>query len=98
LIGASSIFKTEHETKFTVEGVWRKVRRVFSELLQAATNLIVEDTRAQWTTHDTLNQWFDDAKQDLLIKTGMLLIRKFWTRKEQCCQRLCFAKTQNSKS
>jgi hypothetical protein len=71
LIGAS-ILGTEHETRFTVEGVWRKVQKVFPESLQAATMLMVEDTRAQWTTYDNLIQWFDDAKQDL-IKTGLVI-------------------------
>ena len=26
----------------------------------------MEDSRAQWTTFSNLNQWFDDAKVDLL--------------------------------
>jgi hypothetical protein len=65
LIGAL-ILGTEHETRFIVEGLWRKVRKLFPELLQAATKLTVEDARAQWTTHDNLNQWFDDTKQDLI--------------------------------
>ena len=26
----------------------------------------VEDARAQWSTYDNLNQWFDDVKRDLL--------------------------------
>ena len=71
LIGASMI-GTEHENRYTVEGVWRKVRKVFPESLQAATKLTVEDARAQWTTHDNLNQWFDDAKQDL-VNTGLVI-------------------------
>ena len=48
------------------------VQKVFPESLQAATMLMVEDTRAQWTTYDNLIQWFDDAKQDL-IKTGLVI-------------------------
>jgi hypothetical protein len=39
--------------------------------LQAATKIAVEDARAQWTTHDNLNQWFDDVKKDLLV-TGLV--------------------------
>jgi hypothetical protein len=66
----ASILGTENETRFTVEGVWRKVQKVFPESLQAVTKLMVEDARAQWTTQDNLKQWFDDAKQDL-IKTGL---------------------------
>ncbi len=60
------ILGTEHEARFTVERVWRKVRKVFPESLQAATKLTVEDARAQLTTHDNLNQWFDNAKQGLI--------------------------------
>ena len=39
--------------------------------MQAATKIAVEDARAQWTTHDNLNQWFDDVKKDLLV-TGLV--------------------------
>jgi hypothetical protein len=68
LIGASIV----HETRFKAESVWRKVRVKFPEALQASTRLMVEDARAQWTTFDNLNQWFDDVKKDLL-KTGLVL-------------------------
>jgi len=70
LIGASMV-GTEHETAFTEESVWKKVRKEFPEALQAATKISVEDARAQWTTHDNLNQWFDDVKKDL-ISTGLV--------------------------
>jgi hypothetical protein len=68
LFGAS-IIGTEHEARFNIETAWKKVRNEFPEALQVATKLMVEDTGAQWTTFDNLNQWFDDAKKDLL-KTG----------------------------
>jgi hypothetical protein len=71
LIGAS-IVGTEHEASFKVETVWRRLRTEFPESLQASTRLMVEDARAQWTTFDNLNQWFDDVKKDL-IKTGLVL-------------------------
>jgi hypothetical protein len=74
LIGAS-ILGTEYETKFTIEGAWRKLRKEFPESFQAATKLSVEDSRAQWTTHDNLFQWFDDAKKDL-ISTGLVINKK----------------------
>ena len=32
----------------------------------------VDDSRAQWTTHTNLDQWFDDAKNDLL-STGLVV-------------------------
>jgi hypothetical protein len=70
LIGAS-IVGTRHET-YQVESVWRKVRSEYPDALQAANKISVEDARAQWTTHDNLNQWFDDVKADLL-SIGMVV-------------------------
>ncbi|KAI2511962.1 hypothetical protein MHU86_2478 [Fragilaria crotonensis] len=90
LIGAS-ILGTEHETRYTVEGVWRKVRKVFPESLQAATKLTVEDARAQWTTHDNLNQWFDDAKQDL-INTGLVIDEEVLDEKGAMVSEVLFRK------
>ncbi|KAI2513446.1 hypothetical protein MHU86_920 [Fragilaria crotonensis] len=71
LIGAS-IVGTQHETAFKVESVWRRVRKDFPESLQAANKISVDDARAQWTTFDNLNQWFDDVKRDLLT-TGLVV-------------------------
>ena len=71
LIGAS-IVGTEHESMFTTDSVWRKVLKVYPEALQAATKISIEDARAQWTTYDNLNQWFDDAKKDL-VGTGLVV-------------------------
>jgi hypothetical protein len=90
LIGAS-ILGTEHEARYTVEGVWRKVRKVFPESLQAATKLTVEDARAQWTTHDNLNQWFDDAKQDL-INTGLVIDEEVLDEKGAMVSEVLFRK------
>ena len=70
LIGAS-IVDTPSASLYKPESVWRKVRNEFPESLQAATKIAVEDARAQWTTHDNLNQWFDDVKKDLLA-TGLV--------------------------
>jgi hypothetical protein len=70
LIGAS-IEGTEYEGAFEIESVWRKLRTTFPEKLQAAKKISVEDARAQWTTFDNLNQWFDDVKKDL-IRTGLV--------------------------
>jgi hypothetical protein len=69
-IGAS-IIGTAHANLYKAELVWRKVRTEFPESLQAATKIAVEDARAQWTTQDNLNQWFDDVKKDLLA-TGLV--------------------------
>lgn len=71
LIGASMV-GTRHEHAFKVETVWKKVRNEHPDAFQAATKLSIEDARAQWTTHDNLNQWFDDAKSDLL-RTGLVV-------------------------
>ena len=71
LIGASKL-GTEYEHQFQVNSVWKKVRKEYPHALQAATKMTVEDARAQWTTHDNLNQWFDDVKADLL-STGMVV-------------------------
>ena len=70
LIGAS-IVGTPHANEYKVESVLRKARTEFPEALQAATKIAVEDARAQWTTYDNLNQWFDDVKKDLLA-TGLV--------------------------
>jgi hypothetical protein len=70
LIGAS-IVGTRHADLYKPESVWRKVRNEFPESLQAATKIAFEDARAQWTTYDNLNQWFDDVKKDLLA-TGLV--------------------------
>ena len=32
----------------------------------------VDDSRAQWSTHTNLDQWFEDAKNDLL-STGLVV-------------------------
>jgi hypothetical protein len=71
LIGASKL-GTEYEHQFQVNSVRKKVRKEYPHALQAATKMTVEDARAQWTTHDNLNQWFDDVKADLL-STGMVV-------------------------
>ena len=65
LIGASKL-GTDYDNCFKVDSVWRKVRKQYLQALQAASKLTVKDGRAQWTTHDNLNQWFDDVKADLL--------------------------------
>ena len=49
-----------------MESVWRKVQHEFPVKLQAANKVRVNDARAQRTTHQTIQQWFDDAKYDLI--------------------------------
>ncbi len=65
LIGAS-IVGTCHEHGINVETVWEKVRNEHPDAIQAATKVSIEDAWAQWTTHDNLDQWFDEAKSNLL--------------------------------
>jgi hypothetical protein len=65
LISASMV-GAKHEAAFKAESVWRKVPKDFPESLQAANKISVDDARAQCTTFDILNQWFDDVKRDLL--------------------------------
>ncbi len=70
LIGAA-VIDTPYESKFTVESAWRKLRNEFPDRLGAAKQVSMEDARVQWTSHDNLQQWFDDAKKDL-ISTGLV--------------------------
>jgi hypothetical protein len=70
LIGAS-IIGTQHEGAFGVEAVWKKVRKEHPHSFQAACKMSVDDARAQWTTYSNLDQWFDNAKKDL-ISTGLV--------------------------
>ena len=44
---------------------------MYPHAVQAGAKVSIEDARAQWTTHDNLSQWFDDAKNDL-IATGLV--------------------------
>ena len=71
LIGAA-VLGTEFDDRCRMGSVWRKVRKEFPEQLQAANKMCIDDARAQWTAHNNLDQWFDDAKRDL-IETGLVL-------------------------
>ena len=55
---SASVVGTEHkENKFTVEWVWKMVRKEYPDASQ--------------TTYDNLNHWFDEVKVDSL-KTGLV--------------------------
>ena len=88
LIGAS-IVGTLHEAAFQVESVWRKVCSKFPAALQAANKISVEDARAQWTTYDNLDQWFDDAKKDL-IGTGLVEDKVVLDKDGKLMSEVCF--------
>ena len=90
LIGAS-IVGTEHERNFKVNSVWRKVLKEFPDALQAATKISIEDARAQWTTYDNLNQWFDDVKKDLL-GTGLVVDEKVLDKQGKVLSEVRFLK------
>ena len=70
-IGAA-ILGTHMEKAFTVETVWRKMKREYPEKLQPVKLMSVDDSRAQWTTFTNLQQWFNDVKTDI-INTGLVL-------------------------
>jgi hypothetical protein len=59
---------TSIDSRLTLFGVHAE----YPLALQAATQMTVEDVRARWTTHNNLNQWFNDVIADLL-STGMVV-------------------------
>ena len=88
LIGAATV-GTTYEKAFKVHSVWRKVRSKFPEVLQAGTKISVEDARAQWTTYDNLDQWFDDVKKDL-IATGLVEDKPVLDEEGKLVSEVCF--------
>jgi hypothetical protein len=71
LIGAA-VMGTRHENKFTIDSAWKKLRTAHPEKMQATNIATAEDARLKWTTFENLQQWFDDAKADL-IATGLVV-------------------------
>ena len=88
LIGAATV-GTTYEQAFKVQSVWRKVRSEFPEVLQAGTKISVEDARAQWTTYDNLDQWFDDVKKDL-VATGLVEDKAVLDEEGKLVSEVCF--------
>ncbi len=74
VIGAA-ILDTAYNDQFTIESVWRTVLREHPAQLQAANKMSVDDARAQWTTFDNLQQWFDDVKKIWLTLVLYLILR-----------------------
>ncbi len=72
ILKGAAILGTLYDDEFTIDSVWRKVRRESPEHLQAANKMSVDDACAQWTTFDNLPQWFNHAKKDL-IETGLVI-------------------------
>ena len=90
VIGAS-IEGIVHEHNFTVESVWRKVRKEYPSAVQGGQKVSIDDARAQWTTHDNLSQWFDDAKRDL-ISTGLVDDKTIYDDNGELLSELTFRK------
>ena len=59
----------------------------FPDDLLAATKIAVEDARAQWTTYNRLNKWFDDVKKDILALDLLSTKTSLMRRTEHWCQR-----------
>jgi hypothetical protein len=76
IIGASML-GTPYADRFKPSSVWRKARTKYPDGIQAGTKIAVDDARAQWTTYDNLDQWFDDAKRDI-IATGLVEDEKIY--------------------
>ena len=96
LIGAATV-GTAHEHEFKVQSVWRKVRSEFPEVLQAGTKISVEDARAQWTTYDNLDQWFDDVKKDL-VATGLVEDKAVLDEEGKLVSEVCFKRDSSDAS
>ena len=69
LLGAA-VLGTKYEKKFTIKSAWRKLRSKHPERITAGGQVSMEDARSKWTTHDNLQQWFNDAKNHDLSITG----------------------------
>ncbi len=74
LLGAA-VLGTKYDNKFNIESAWRKLRFEHPERVTAGGQMSMEDARSRWTTHDKLQQWFEDAKIDL-ISNGLVIDRE----------------------
>ncbi len=68
----AAVMGTKFDRKFEAESVWKKLRSQHPDRIQAATKLSMEEAQSKWTTVDNLEQWFDDAKVDL-INSGLVI-------------------------
>jgi len=68
----AAVTGTKFETEFEMESVWKKLQMRHPDRMQAATKVSMEEARSKWTTVDNLEQWFDDAKVDL-IRSGLVI-------------------------
>ena len=51
------------------------LRTQHPERLQTWTKISIEEARSKWTTVNNLEQWFNDAKVDLM-KSGLVIDRE----------------------
>ncbi len=65
------------------------LRTQHPERLQAWTKISIEEARSKWTTVNNLEQWFNDAKVDL-IKSGLVIDREVRDAGGNCFQKLTF--------
>ena len=87
----SSMIGSKQEGNFKTTSIWQRVKDQYPKSCQVGKKVSVEDARAQWTTHENLSQWFDDATRDLLLtglvtdlptydeNGGLLLELNFWS-------------------
>ena len=80
----ASILGMQYEDRFKVDSVWKKLKtHQHPEVLQAAPKMTVEDARAQFSTYNNLNQWFDDV-QSTWLQLKWWWMRSNWTKMVSC--------------
>ena len=92
MIGAA-ILGTKYDDTFKIDSAWKKLRTRHPEQLQAGTKVSMEEARSKWTTVNNLEQWFNDAKVDL-IKSGLVIDREVRDAEGTLLSEVLSAKTQ----
>ncbi len=67
------------------------MQREYPDAVQAGPKVSIDDARAQWTTHNNLSQWFDDAKRDL-IASGLVEDTEVYNNEGELVSELTFKK------
>ena len=68
----AAVLDTKYDGSFTTAYAWKKLRLRHPERLQASMKVTMEEARSKWTTVSNLEQWFTDAKADL-ISSGLVI-------------------------
>ena len=63
---STAVKNTKYQDSVNVQYTYERIRLAEAERMQNSSVRGVEDIRCQWTTHEKLNQWFDDANPLLL--------------------------------